>query len=469
MKKAFLMICIILSSCTVGPDYKRPYFKPPCAFQEASKKIMTTNEPFVKWWQTFQDPILDRLIHLAIESNLDLQIAASKIRAAREQYIIARAPLFPNINLNGSYIRQRYSQDVPLVFVPRNPLQNLYLAELDASWELDFFGATRRAMESAQDSISAFIEDRRAVLVTLLSEVSRNYLIVRGAQHQIEVIKQNIISQEDTLKLTQARFNAGLTNDLNVMQIAALVEDTKATLPPFEHTLVEAKHRLAVLLGREPNALNAVLCQIKDYPYLPPIIPVGLPSTLLCRRPDIREQERLLAAATANIGVAVANLYPQISLTGSYGQESSMLSHFLRHASNIWSYGPTFSWPIFNGESTIATIYVQEELQVQAFIAYKQVILNAFEDVENSLNAYNEERKRHQFLQKEVEYNKRAFSYATALYTAGLSDFLNVLDTQKALFVSELALTQSTTDLYTDLIAIYKALGGGWECVPLPN
>lgn len=453
----------------VGPDYKKPHFKPPSTFHEASKTHMTMKEPYIEWWKTFDDPILNKLIELAIHDNLDLKIATSKIRVAREQYIIARAPLFPSINLMGYYQKLRYSQDQPLVFVPRNPIQDIYFAEFDATWELDIFGGIRRGMESACDTIGVTIEDRRSVLITLLSEVARNYLLVRGAQQEILVTKQNIASQEDTLKLSQARFNSGLDSDLTVMQIAALLEDTRSALPPLEQEYVQARDRIAVLLGREPNALNALLCKVENYPNLPPCIPVGLPSTLLCRRPDIREQERLLAAATANIGVAVANLYPQFSLTGTYGQQSSTLSHFLHHASNIWSYGPTFSWPIFNGESIVANVYIQQELQIQAFLTYKETILNAFEDVETSLNAFTEERKRNSTLKKEVEYNQRAFKYALALYTAGLTDFLNVLNTQKTLFTSEIALTESTTTLYTNLIAVYKALGGGWECQPLSN
>ncbi|MDR3623630.1 MAG: efflux transporter outer membrane subunit [Chlamydiales bacterium] len=465
----YLSMLLFLSGCMVGPDYKKPQFTPSCKFEDASYPLMTQNAPFVKWWHTFHDPILNQLITLAIQSNLDLKLATSRIKAAREQYIIARAPLFPSINVSGYYQRNRYSQDLPLIFTPKNPYQNLFLAEFDATWELDLFGGTKRAMESAVDSLQASVENRRSVLVTLLAEVSNNYLLLRGTQQQIIVVKQNIASQEDTYKLTKAQFDAGLTSDLTVMQIAALVEDTKALIPPLEQTEVQAMHRISVLLGREPGALKTLLCHVKDLPCMPPQIPIGLPSTLLCRRPDIREQERLLAAATANIGVAVANLYPQFALTGTYGQESSILSHFLRHTANIWSFAPNFTWPIFNGESLIANVHVQEELEIQAFVTYFQTILNALEDVENSLNAYTEELKRHNILAKEVEYDKQAFKYATALYIAGVSDFLNVLDAQKTLFTSEFALTQSRTNLYTDLIAIYKALGGGWECICLPN
>jgi NodT family efflux transporter outer membrane factor (OMF) lipoprotein len=303
----------------------------------------------------------------------------------------------------------------------------------------------------------------------LLAEVARNYVEVRGFQRRLAIAQENLKAQQDTLELTRARFNAGLTSELDVTQAASQLATTQSQIPPLETTLKQGIHQLGVLLGQAPGVLLEELSTAAPIPTVPPEVPVGLPAELLRRRPDIRRAERQLAAATARIGVAEANLYPKLSLTGSLGLESLNLGDLPKGASRFWAVGPTLSWPIFDAGRIRANIAVQDARTDQQFSTYQQTVLTALEEVENALVAYSREQVRRAQLVEAVEANQQAVALANDLYRNGLSTFLNVLDSERALFSSQSDLAQSKAIVSTDVVALYKALGGGWETLaPAP-
>jgi len=347
--------------------------------------------------------------------------------------------------------------------------QNLFQAGFDATWEIDVFGGVRRAIEAAGADIQVAEENRRYVLVTLLSEVARNYIEARANQRRLDIVHGNIRSQADTLELTRTRFNAGLTSELDVAQAESQLASTQSQVPLLDILLRQAIHRLGVLLGQPPESLLEELNQDTPLPTIPPEIPLGLPSELLLRRPDIRRSERELAAATARIGVATAELFPRFSLTGSFGTQTDDMQHFLDRKSLFWSVGPNMSWPIFDAGRIRANIDVQDARQQQALALFQQTILTALEDVENTVVAYRQEQVRHRYLASAVQANRRAFQLANERYTKGLADFLSVLESQRSLYITEDALVQSEGQAVTNLIALYKALGGGWEVQSSPR
>jgi multidrug efflux system outer membrane protein len=340
---------------------------------------------------------------------------------------------------------------------------NLFQAGFDATWELDIFGGTRRAVEAADATLAAAEESRRDALVTLLSEVALNYVNLRGAQRRLAIAYENIAAQQDTVNLTQQRFQAGFTNELDVAQAQAQLATTQSQVPLLETSLRQAMYQLSVLLALPPAGLVAELEQAAPLPVTPPEVPVGLPADVLRRRPDIRVAERQLAAATANIGVATADLFPKFSLTGSFGTQTRDMRHFLDSRSLFWSVGPAVSWPIFQGGAIRANIRVQNARQEQALATYEKAVLTALQDVENALVAYGNEKVRHAVLAEAVRASQTATDLSNELYGRGLTAFLNVLESQRTLYATQDQLVQSETTTITNLIALYKALGGGWE------
>ena len=321
----------------------------------------------------------------------------------------------------------------------------------------------RRAIEAAQYSLQAQVEARRNTLVTLLSEVAQNYIILRGLQHEEQVVRNNLQAQRSTLNLQQVKLQAGLTNNLTIAQAQALAASTESELPTLDTQIQQTIQRLAVLLDRDPTSIESELNGPANIPVGPASIPPGLPSDLVRRRPDVRQAERQLAAATANIGVAKADLFPKFSLTGSLGLESLQLKTLANSASAFWSFGPTVSWRIFDAGQIWANIHVQNARQEEALIQYRQAIIQSLADVENALTAYNREQARNSSLRGAVEANRQAVALSKQLNEAGVVDFLNVLTAQQSLYQSEDQLAQSDQTVSTDLIALYKALGGGWE------
>ena len=464
------VLLFLLSGCAVGPNYRAPQTKAPAQWNESlaggeTNYAITTTE----WWTNFNDSKLDSLVGRAVLSNLDLRIAQARMREARAQYGIASADLWPTVDGSSSYARQRQSQHQPVIgAVPLSPdlfENNVYKAGFDASWEIDVFGGKRRAKEAAGAQVSASEFGRRDVLITLLGDVARNYVDLRGYQGRLAIALENIEAQEKTLAITRDRFAKGLSSDLDVQQASTVLATTRAQVPTLESSIQTAMHRLEVLLGQQPGTLQAELTQASPIPAQPPVVPVGLPSELLLRRPDIRQAERQLAAATANIGAAKADLFPKFFLTGAAGFESVSASDWFTGGSKLWSVGPTMQWRIFDAGRIRGNIKVQNARQEAALATYEKTVLTAFEEVENGLVLYAKEQVRRRSLQDAVVSSQKSLDTANKLYANGLTDFLRVLDAERSLYQSQDSLVQSDRTISANLISLYKSLGGGWEDV----
>lgn len=468
------VLALLTAGCTVGPDYRRPDTPVPAMWSEARYDgIDTRPADLARWWEEFNDPVLTGLANRAAGANLDLRLAEGRIREARALRRVVEAGAWPSVEVSGSYSRSRTSENAIApssqgsggspFFRGSNNGQDLFRSGFDSSWEIDVFGGVRRSVESADATVEVSIEDRRDVLVTLLGDIARNYIDLRGFQRRLAVARNNLKAQQESLEITQVRFQAGLANYLPVSQAEAQVNTTAAEIPALEALSKQAAHRLDVLLGIHPGALSAELSADAPIPALPPEARVGLPSELLRRRPDIRRAERQLAAATAEVGAATADLYPKFSLSGIFGVQSISASDWFSAPSRFWSIGPAIRWPLFDAGRIRANIEVRNARQEQTLTAYEKTVLSAMEDVENALVSYAKEQTRYRSLMNAVVASRRALALADELYKNGLVDFLNVLDSQRALYAAESDLAQSEATMATNLVALYKALGGGWE------
>jgi len=450
----------VFPGCLVGPDFRAPGAHTPEGWlgtgdQGGQTSVMRpTPAQIAQWWRTFKDPKLDSLIDRAVESNLDLRVATSRVRQARAARGIEVAGLLPSVNVSGSYDRSRSRAGAG---------SDLYRAGFDAGWELDVFGGVRRSVEAAEAQIDVVVEDRRDVLVTLTSEVATNYAELRGTQARIEIAKQNLATQRRSLALTRRRLEGGFVTGLDVANAEAQVASTESTIPTFEASARQSIYAIAVLLGLEPGALVEELNVVSPVPVTPPEVPVGLPSDLLRRRPDIRRAEAEAHVATARIGVATADLFPRFSLSGAFSLSASQLSGLGNWANRSWSVGPTVTWPIFEGGRIRANIEIQNAAREQTLSAYAGTILRALQEVESALIVYAKEQQSRAATVRAAAANRRAVDLAERLYDQGKTDFLNVLNAQRSLFQSEDALVRSDVELARQLIATYKALGGGWE------
>lgn len=470
-----LIAALFVAGCMVGPNYHEPKTKVSekwAAKNSTETKSVTKVDqpPVAQWWTTFNDPTLDALVDRAVQGNLDLQLAQARVREARAQRGVVAADLYPTVNVSSSYQRSRISKNINGFQTSTGGSQSninvtgdLYQVGFDASWEIDVFGGIRRDIEAANADINAQIEDRRNTLVTLLAEVARNYTELRGAQQQITIAEANLKAQQETLDITKTRFDAGLVSDLDVQRAKAQVETTASQIPTLTTSAQQSIHLLSVLLGEEPGALTDELSNQTPIPQTPPVIPVGLPSELLRRRPDVRRAERQLAAQTARIGVATADLFPKFSLTGFLGLTSSKFSKLTNSGSTTWSILPGVSWPVLDFGRIKSNIAVENAREQQSAIVYEQTVLTSLREVADSMIVFSQEQTRHENLAGAVEANQRAVKLANDLYKQGLTDFLSVLQAQRDLFISEAALVQSDSLVSSNLVALYKALGGGWE------
>jgi outer membrane protein, multidrug efflux system len=462
-----------IGGCAVGIDYKKPKTPNPSTFGEAHSGPTTQPAQEVdltQWWTTFHDKELDSLIHRAVASNLDLLTAEARVRQARAQLGVENAQLFPTVDINASAQRAQSSRNAVgassggVVSTGGTRRTNLFVGGFDAGWEIDVFGGTRRAIEAASADLEAQVDARRNVLITITAEVARDYILIRGFQEQLALTYSNLKSQQDTLELTRSRFRAGLTSDLDVANAQANVATTAADIPTLQISIQQTIHALGVLLGEEPMALNEELGKDAPIPPVPSEVPVGLPAELLRRRPDVRQAERLLAESTANIGVAVANLFPKFSLTGTLGQQSGRFGLIgMADSSSFWSIGPTVQWRIFDANQLRNEVRVSNALQEQALLNYEKTVLQSFTDVEDALVAYAQDQNRTKALADSVSANQRAVDLSNQLYTRGLGDFLNVLTAERSLYAAQSDLTISQSNVATDLVQLYKAMGGGWD------
>ncbi|HHE75066.1 MAG TPA: efflux transporter outer membrane subunit [Desulfobacteraceae bacterium] len=454
---------LIMAGCSaVGPDYTRVKPDAPDEWHAELQGGLTTDLPkpetLAYWWRALNDTKLSSLEERAVKGNLDLKKSLSRIREARALRGISKANLFPTLDASASSTNYRSSQSGW-----STKEDKLYSAGFDAGWELDIFGGVRRSVEAAQADLEATQEDLYDVLVSLLAEVALNYVEVRTYQARLFVAYANIKTQQETYELNRSRYEAGIIDELPVQESLRILESSRSQIPSLKTGLEAAKNRLAVLLGESPGALHRELDERRPIPVLPVTVAVGVPAETLRHRPDIRRAERNLAAQTARIGVATADLYPKFRLIGNIGLKSISTGNLFTAASRTWSISPGVSWNIFHGGSIRQNIKVQSARQEQALIQYESAVLNAQEEVENVLVAYAKEQIRRESLAKAATAAQRAAIVAQNQYQAGLVDFNNVLDAQRALLILQDQLDQSNGAVTTNLVRLYKALGGGWK------
>ncbi len=458
---------VLLAGCSVGPNYHPPRPAVPPAWSDAAAGGNTHRDAqLAHWWKTLADPELDSLIDRAVQANNDLKMAAARVKAARALRGAVLSDFIPTIDASASLTTARRSQNA-LAFPVRLLDTDTYQAGFDASWEIDVFGGKRRSLQAATADLQAIEENQRSVQVSLLAEVARNYVEYRGTQRQLAIAQENLQAQQETVDISQLRFDKGLTSELDVAQARTLLAATKAQVPTLETALQQTSHRLSVLLGEAPGSLDAELATGSAIPAPPPEVPAGLPSDLLLRRPDVRQSERQLAAATARIGVAKAELFPKFFLTGTAGYQSLDAATLIEPASQFWSAGPSVRWRLLEYPRLKAEINAQTAQQEALLAQFNQTVLLALEDVENALVAYAKEKERYQSLRESVAASRRSVELANQLYAKGLGEFLNVLVNQRSLYQAEDALVQSERTMTENVVALYKALGGGWE-VPTP-
>jgi multidrug efflux system outer membrane protein len=454
---------LALPGCAVGPDYETPATATAPAFANAQHSEYSAQATQKDWWKLFRDAELNSLIDKALRHNYDLKSALANLREARALYLEAGLNLAPIITSHANYTDQKRSlgslnnRD----FVPRD--LKLYSVGFDAFWEVDFFGRVRRDVEASSDEVEAQEASLRDLSVSVIAEVARNYFELRGLQHQLEVARRNAGNQARTLEITLAKLEIGRGTELDTSRASAQLDSTLASIPLIETGIKFAIHRIGVLTGQAPGALTAKLSQPEPIPKLPETITIGSPAELLRRRPDIRIAERTLAAATARIGVATADLFPRVTFVGTLSLEASMLSGIGAAGSEAYSAGPRISWAALDLGRVYARIKAADASAEANLAQYEQTVLNALEETENALVAYNRERSRRALLASAAKASEKAHHLAHLRFEEGITDFLTVLDTELRLLQDQRQLAQSETATATALIAIYKALGGGWE------
>ncbi|MBI4825150.1 MAG: efflux transporter outer membrane subunit [Nitrospirae bacterium] len=448
------MIMFGLSGCvTVGPDYVSPKISAPDKWNAGTDVRSDDAATLEKWWSTLNDPELTSLIERAVNSSLGIREAKARVREARARRGISSAELFPTVDASGSAQRSRSSSGTE---------NDFYSIGFDAGWEIDLFGGVRRSVEAADADLEASEEELHDVLVSLLAEVSLNYVDVRLYQARIAIAESNLAAQTETYQIAGWRNEAGLVSGLDVEEAMYNLEKTRSQIPALRSGLEQAMNNIAVLLGKDPGALYAELSEQRAIPVTPVEIAVGLPADLLRRRPDVRQAERRLAAQTARIGVATAGLYPQFSLSGSIGLEALELDDLFSYGNRTFGIGPGFRWNIFDAGSIRKNIEVQNALQEQALIQYETAVLEALHDVKNALTAYAGEQVRRQSLLNGSNAAERAVKLAQEQYSSGLIDFQALLTAQQSLLSLQDQLAGSDAEVTSNLIRLYKALGGGW-------
>lgn len=463
--KYFCSICAIMSMftgcATVGPDYKQPITSFAPAWNSQLKSGLSAEEIDPKtletWWKTLNDSALSDLIDRAVACNLDIKKARARVREARAQRGISGANLFPTLDATGSVKWSRTDKNTS-----SSRSSELYSGSFDASWELDIFGGARRSVQAAEADLQASQEDLHDVLVSLLAEVALNYVELRTIQAQIATAEANLESQNNTFQLATWRQQAGLSDDLAVQQARYNLEYTRSLIPTLRTSLEEALNRLAVLVGEQPGRIHGELSARKSLPIPPSKVAVGIPADVIRHRPDVRRAERELAAQTARVGAATADLYPKFTLNGSIGLETLSLGNLSSGISTLLG-NPRVTWPIFSGGSIRQNIEVQSAIQEQALIKYEAAVLNAIEEVENAITAYAEQQVKRASLHTAEEAARQAVELAQKKYETGLADFTGVLEAQRSLLSFQEQLAQSEGAVASNLIKLYKALGGGWE------
>lgn len=470
---------LILAGCMVGPQYQKPEIAMPAQFEEVLGEA--TEEDLSEWWKQFNDPILDELIQVSLNQNYDLQIALEKIEQTRAQYRIERSHLWPEIDLNATAARSGISQNFipPPSTLPAGGsgffpnFLNVFQVGFDAIWELDLFGKFRREKNTAHALWEASKEDYQSVLISVISEVAVHYIGIRALQTKIELIKEKIAADEKELVITQSLWEVGLDNELQITQLVSRIETDRAELPILETSFKQTVYALAYLLGQPPEGLVERFSERRPIPMAEGKLPVGIPSDLLRRRPDVRSAERQLAAATEQTGSAIADYFPRFALTGiSFGNqnkigslagfESYKPSKLFESASRMFSLGVGMNWDLIDFGRVRASVDVKKSLQRQALMTYEQTVIASLKDVESALVAYFDEQDRKESLLKKVEADRSTWKITQDLFKVGLASEITVIEAERGFLDSKKALVESEQALAGDLIGIYKAVGGNW-------
>ena len=466
-----LLLGLALGGCLVGPDYRRPALDTPASWRFADKEARDLAD--TAWWEQFRDQELNGLIIAALRENKDLKIAAARVEEFRGRYGVARAPLLPQVGAGASVGGQRVSDrgQTPLPATAPNPTA-LYQANVIASWELDLWGKLSRGSESARADLIASEEGRRSVLLSLVASVASAYVNLRDLDRQLEIARRTAGSREESFKIFTLRFRAGYVSNLELSQVDSQYQQALATIPALEKAISQQEDALSLLLGRNPGAIR----RGKAIEALQvPAIPAGLPSDLLQRRPDLRQAEQQLISANAQIGVARAQYFPRISLTGLFGWESTNLSQLFTGPARVWNWAAPVTQPIFTGGGLGAGVKIAEAVRQEALVNYQRAIQNAFRDVEDSLIDQRMSREQLAAQARQVAALRVYASTARLRYENGYTSFIEVLDAERSLFDAELAYTQTMGGLLQAVINLYQAMGGGWvaiaeqEAVPHPT
>ena len=459
-------VAATLAACAVGPDYHRPAVQTAPTFVEAEPAVYSTDDGIGPFWGQFNDDLLNGLVIEALAANHDLRIALAHLQQARALRTQAKLDLLPTVTSEAGYTRQQY----PAVesFGAGALDERYYNAGFDATWELDLFGRVRRGVEASRAVVEGQEATLRDAQVSVTAEVARTYFELRGEQAELAVLQRNAVNQQQTVDLTNSQLDAGRGTELDTSRAKAQLDTTLASIPPLRAAVEKSIHRLGVLTGREPDALTAVLATPGNLPDLPKMAAVGDPAGLLRRRPDIRVAERQLAASTAQIGVAVGDLFPKVTFTGNFGFAAGDLAALGSSPTKTFLIGPSISWPAFDLGRVRARIAGARAGADADLAAYQQTVLKALEETENALVAHARARDRLVQLTAAAQESDAAAQIARARYEGGLVGFLDVLDAERAQLQAQDQLAQSRTDAATSLIAVYKSLGGGWQGAPLP-
>ena len=444
----------------MGPDYSRPQLDLPREWNVLPTGAEARSAAIGAWWEGFGDATLSDLIRRAVEGNLDLKVATGRVAEARALYGVEASAQYPAIDADGQVTYVRASENG---FLPGGDPDTLYSVGVSASWEVDLFGRVRRSVEAAGASAQASEEDRRDVLVSICAEVANAYVSVRTLQRRLAVARENLESQGRIVELTRVRREGGISSSLDVAQAESIYANTQTIIPPLEVLLERELNRLGVLLGEYPRALWAELSPAAPIPGLPATLAVNLPADLIRQRPDIRRAERDLAAQTALIGVAKGDLYPRLTLLGSFGFDATDASLLFNGASRSYSAGPSVRWDVFAGGRIRALIRAQEARTDQALARYEATVLGALEEVENALISFDHLRRERQAVTDAVRAATRSLDLSTTLYKDGVADFQNVLDAQRVVLQFQDALSVIEGAIVQSIVQVYRAAGGGWQ------
>jgi outer membrane protein, multidrug efflux system len=452
--------CGLLAGCMVGPNYHRPAVQTPATYRDlaadAQLQAKTVSYADLPWWQVFQDPKLQELIRTALKQNYDLQLATERINASRAQLAITRSSLFPQISGNANFSGGKENLE--------QSTYNFLTLAADAAFQLDFFGKLRRANEAARAALLATEDARQIVVLTLVSDVASDYFTLLQLDLQLAITRETVQTQTDSVKLTQLRLEHGVATKLDVLQAQQVLDTANAQIPDLERQIAQEEDAISILLGNYPQDVARGIPLVQQT--LPPEVPPGVPSSIIERRPDIRAAEQVLIAANADIGVAKAQFFPQISLTGSGGGafgRDSLFSSKNTTQLGIWSYGAQVNQPVFTGGALKGNLHLAKSQYQQALIGYQQTIQRAFGDVSDALIGYEKLHQVRTRQQDSVADLQETVRISTIRYKGGTTTYLEVLDGQRSLYTAELTLAAARGDEYRSLVQLYKALGGGWK------